>query len=167
MLLHPALQVRARAETTRMALAYGGFDWEDYTPMEYWGVSWKTAKEQGKAPFGQLPLLDVDGVLIPQTIAQSRYRFERITFCVSRIRVTVWYQKRACILTMTICLQLASSRYCLSVYLNCLGIPCSIFKTRYLKCWFFICSICIASVLFMGEFIADTISRRIACNIQK
>ena len=51
--------VRALAEPARMILEFGGVAYEDASPQQAYGVPWKDAKD--KTPFGQLPLLLVDG----------------------------------------------------------------------------------------------------------
>ena len=63
--------VRARAETARMILEYGNIKYVDKSVAQYFGAGWKDAKP--KAPFGQLPLLDVDGEAIAQSGAIVRY----------------------------------------------------------------------------------------------
>ncbi len=50
--------VRAKAEMTRLALAFGAVPYEDCSVVDYFGKPWKEAKPE--APFGQLPLLVVD-----------------------------------------------------------------------------------------------------------
>lgn len=58
--------VRAKAEMVRMALAYGGVPYEFKFPNEYFQTqNWKEAKPL--APYGQLPLLDVDGEVLAQS----------------------------------------------------------------------------------------------------
>ena len=52
--------VRARAEAARMILEYGGIAYVDRSAAQYFGRGWRDAKPE--APFGQLPLLDVDGL---------------------------------------------------------------------------------------------------------
>merc|ERR1712024_61450 len=56
-----------RAEVCRLALHLGGVEFEDKR------VDFKTFKELGKAPFGQAPILEVDGKVISQTGAIARY----------------------------------------------------------------------------------------------
>jgi len=64
--------VRAKAEPIRMCMAYAGLKWDEVSYKEYYGVeSWPEAKP--KAPFAQLPLMEVEGVLLAQTGAIIRY----------------------------------------------------------------------------------------------
>jgi len=56
-----------RAEVCRLALHLGGVEFEDKR------VDFKTFKGLGKAPFGQAPILEVDGKVISQTGAIARY----------------------------------------------------------------------------------------------
>lgn len=56
-----------RAEVSRLALHLGGVEFEDKR------IDFKTFKESGKAPFGQAPILEVDGKVISQTGAIARY----------------------------------------------------------------------------------------------
>lgn len=60
---------RGRAEATRLALAFNGVEFEDVRmpPGELF-ATWKS-----KAPFGQFPLLEVDGKYLGQSGAQLRY----------------------------------------------------------------------------------------------
>ncbi|CAM9234419.1 unnamed protein product, partial [Hapterophycus canaliculatus] len=55
-------------EPVRLALAQSGVDWEDNVIN---GDDWLVLKPT--LPFGQLPILEVDGVIIPQSLAQLRY----------------------------------------------------------------------------------------------
>lgn len=60
-----------RAEVSRLALHLGQVPFEDVrmkTPEER-----AAFKESGKAPFGQVPILEVDGKVIAQTGAIARY----------------------------------------------------------------------------------------------
>eukprot|EP00659_Diplonema_papillatum_P015226 gene15226-23256_t len=57
--------IAGRAEPTRLALKLGGIDFEDSNP------NWPEMKPK-VAPL-QLPLLEVDGKLVSQSIAQTRY----------------------------------------------------------------------------------------------
>ncbi|EOD15776.1 hypothetical protein EMIHUDRAFT_370577 [Emiliania huxleyi CCMP1516] len=63
--------VRALAEPARMILEFGGVAYEDASPQQAYGVPWKDAKD--KTPFGQLPLLLVDGKELAQAGAIIRY----------------------------------------------------------------------------------------------
>merc|ERR1711936_1245577 len=56
-----------RAEVCRLALHLGEVEFEDKR------VDFKFVKECGKAPFGQAPILEVDGKVISQTGAIARY----------------------------------------------------------------------------------------------
>jgi prostaglandin-H2 D-isomerase / glutathione transferase len=65
-------QVRAKAEPTRMALAYGGIPWIDESITSYFGEGgWPTHKP--KTPWGSVPILAVDDVEIAQTPAIMRF----------------------------------------------------------------------------------------------
>ena len=60
-----------RAEVCRLALHLGGVPFEDVrakTPEER-----EAFKNSGKAPFGQVPILEVDGKVVAQTGAIARY----------------------------------------------------------------------------------------------
>ncbi|KAJ1627303.1 glutathione S-transferase [Pavlovales sp. CCMP2436] len=68
--------VRARAEAPRMILHYGGVPYTEETCQSFFGKPWggpEGAKASGLAPFGQLPLLAVDGRVLGQTAAINRY----------------------------------------------------------------------------------------------
>jgi len=54
-----------RAEGARLILAYGGIPWEEVHP------EWPAAK--AKFPFGQVPVLEVDGKMLAQSGAIYRY----------------------------------------------------------------------------------------------
>jgi glutathione S-transferase len=59
-----------RAETSRIALFIGGVEFEDHRP------SWEEfleLKAAGELPFGQLPILKVDGEIIAQTAGIARF----------------------------------------------------------------------------------------------
>ena len=59
-----------------MILSYGGVPYTDETYQSYFGgkfSSWPEVKASGELPFGQLPVLAVDGQLIGQSGAISRY----------------------------------------------------------------------------------------------
>lgn len=60
---------RGRAEATRLALAYYGVDFEDVRlpPGELFG------KYKSVAPYGQFPVLEVDGKFLGQSGSQLRY----------------------------------------------------------------------------------------------
>ncbi|KAG5864165.1 Glutathione S-transferase, partial [Gonioctena quinquepunctata] len=60
--------ITGRAEPIRMLLSYGGLDFEDVrVSKENW------PKVKPTMPLGQLPVLEHDGKLIPQTTAICRY----------------------------------------------------------------------------------------------
>ncbi|XP_026284284.1 galactose mutarotase-like [Frankliniella occidentalis] len=59
--------VTALGEPIRFLLAYGNLDWED---IRYDDAKWAEAKT--KMPFGQMPILDVDGKIYAQSTAISR-----------------------------------------------------------------------------------------------
>eukprot|EP00118_Oscarella_pearsei_P010352 m.63120 g.63120 ORF g.63120 m.63120 type:complete len:207 (+) comp35145_c2_seq6:178-798(+) len=63
--------VRARAELARLIFAQGGVAYED---KRIAGDDWKQLKPS--TPFGQLPILEVDGVVIAQSQAINRYAAE-------------------------------------------------------------------------------------------
>ena len=59
-----------RAEISRLALFFGGIDFEDSRPSQ--GEISKM-KHDGTLPFAQLPVLQVDGKTIAQTGAIARF----------------------------------------------------------------------------------------------
>ena len=59
-----------RAETSRIALFIGGIDFEDLRPSREEIAKMRT---EGVFPFGQLPVLQVDGKTIAQTGAIARF----------------------------------------------------------------------------------------------
>ena len=59
-----------RAETSRMALFIGGIEFEDIRPSR---EEIKKMKNEGFFPFGQFPILQVDGKTIAQTGAIARF----------------------------------------------------------------------------------------------
>ena len=59
-----------RAEISRLALHLGGIDFENRHPTREEFMRWKT---DGTFPFGQVPILVVDGVTIAQTGAIARF----------------------------------------------------------------------------------------------
>jgi len=66
--------VRGRAEATRLLFKVAGVEFEDRRmTFEEWGKQKEQWKSAGKLPFGQLPLLEVDGVLLAQSIAIARF----------------------------------------------------------------------------------------------
>jgi len=63
-----------RAEVSRLALHLGNVPFEDVTDLPFKTPEERAAlRESGKAPFGQLPVLEVDGKIIAQTGAIARY----------------------------------------------------------------------------------------------
>ncbi|XP_077999274.1 hematopoietic prostaglandin D synthase-like isoform X1 [Glandiceps talaboti] len=64
------LNVRGRAETTRMILAAAGVEYDD---IRFEDDEWLKEKETGKYPFRQLPILEVDGVILAQSRAIARF----------------------------------------------------------------------------------------------
>jgi glutathione S-transferase len=59
---------RGRAEVIRLTLAAGGIKWEEVLMTD---EMWKT--EKAKTPFGQLPLMEVDGKIFAQSIALANF----------------------------------------------------------------------------------------------
>ena len=59
-----------RAEVSRLALHIGGVDFEDRRPSR---EAFRAMKAAGQLPYGQLPVLEVDGVIIAQSAAIARY----------------------------------------------------------------------------------------------
>ena len=76
--------VRAKAEMIRMALAYGNVPYVFKFPKEYFQTQdWKEAKPL--APFGQLPVLDVDGKVLAQSgslLFHSSFAYSNLLLCV-------------------------------------------------------------------------------------
>lgn len=66
--------IRARAEPIRIAFAYAGVEYEDIRitkdPAE---KEWLPFKKTGKCPFGQIPILEVDGTTLAQARTILRY----------------------------------------------------------------------------------------------
>merc|ERR1711862_708421 len=65
--------LRARGEPCRLLLAYGGIKYEDERISPPWDPTstWSTLKPT--TPFGQLPILNWDGVEICQSMACARF----------------------------------------------------------------------------------------------
>ena len=59
-----------RAETSRIALHLGGIPFEDERMSH---DQFRDLKASGKLPYGQLPILEVDGVVIAQSLAIARF----------------------------------------------------------------------------------------------
>ena len=64
--------VRAKAEMIRMCLEFAKISYEFVDAAQYFGVQW-SAGGKGQAPFGQLPLLEVDGEVLAQSGSIMRY----------------------------------------------------------------------------------------------
>ncbi|GAU92215.1 hypothetical protein RvY_04327 [Ramazzottius varieornatus] len=63
--------VRGRAEVARWILAYAGQDYLDDRVEGPQSTQWKELKD--KTPFGQLPVLEVDGKMLAQSRTIGRY----------------------------------------------------------------------------------------------
>ena len=61
--------LKGRAELSRLILAEAGVDYEDCRLER---DEWAQLKESSFAPFGQLPVLEVDGVVVAQSNSISR-----------------------------------------------------------------------------------------------
>lgn len=59
-----------RAETSRLALHIGGVEFED---VRLGRDEFRAKKESGALPYGQLPVIEVDGVMIAQSAAIARF----------------------------------------------------------------------------------------------
>ncbi len=59
-----------RAEVSRLALHLGGVPFNDVRPSR---AEFMAMKNAGELPYGQLPVLDVDGVRIAQSVAIARF----------------------------------------------------------------------------------------------
>jgi glutathione S-transferase len=59
---------KGRAEITRLVLAAGGIKWEEEVIDD---AKWKTEKE--KTPFGQLPVMEVNGKRFAQSLAMANF----------------------------------------------------------------------------------------------
>lgn len=66
---------RGFAEPTRMIFAQAGVEFEDVRMTR---ETWPALKETGKAPFGQLPILEVDGQVISQSATIMRFVAEQL-----------------------------------------------------------------------------------------
>lgn len=71
--------LRGRAEPTRIALAYAGVDYDDVRIS--WENrlegEWSEIKNSGKFPFGTVPILEVDGETLSQSMAILRFVAKR------------------------------------------------------------------------------------------
>jgi len=65
--------VRARAEAIQMVMAYGGVSCTLETVETYFGCNWDQVRARRDVPFGQLPLLVVNGQILAQSGAIVRY----------------------------------------------------------------------------------------------
>ena len=63
--------VRARAEPIRIILTLAGADWEDHRNMTDDDLD--ALNQKGICPYGQLPILEFDGVVLAQSMAILRY----------------------------------------------------------------------------------------------
>ena len=59
-----------RAETSRLALHIGGIDFED---VRLGRDDFRAKKEAGEFPYGQLPVLEVDGKVFAQSVAIAKF----------------------------------------------------------------------------------------------
>ena len=66
--------LKGRAELSRLILAEAGVDYEDCRLER---DEWAQFKERSFAPFGQLPVLEVDGVVVAQSNSISRFLARR------------------------------------------------------------------------------------------
>merc|ERR1711902_319631 len=65
--------LRARGEPCRLLLAYGGIKYEDNRIAPPWDPTSTWASLKPTTPFGQLPVLNWDGVEICQSMAAARF----------------------------------------------------------------------------------------------
>ena len=68
---------RGKAEIVRQLFALAGQKYED---VRYEQEEWKAAKAKLNAPFGQLPVLSIDGQLFSQSVSIARYLAEKFGF---------------------------------------------------------------------------------------
>uniref|UniRef100_A0A1I7TSF8 glutathione transferase n=1 Tax=Caenorhabditis tropicalis TaxID=1561998 RepID=A0A1I7TSF8_9PELO len=69
--------VRGLAEASRLLFHLAGVEFEDHR-VAFGGSEWEKLKE--KTPFGQMPVLSVDGFEIPQSAAILRYLAKKFGF---------------------------------------------------------------------------------------
>jgi len=70
--------LKARGEPTRLVFAYAGVDYEDIRiSYENQAEEWTPVKNSGKFPFGQAPVLEVEGVTLCQSMAILRFVAKR------------------------------------------------------------------------------------------
>jgi len=73
--------VRGRGEVTRLLFKVAGVEFEDKRlTFEEWGKEKENMKSAGKVPFGQLPVLEVDGTLLAQSMAIGRFVANELGF---------------------------------------------------------------------------------------
>merc|ERR1712002_1194339 len=65
--------LRARAEPSRLLLAYGGLKYEDERIPPPWEPTSTWASLKPTTPFGQLPILKWDGEVLCQSMACARF----------------------------------------------------------------------------------------------
>merc|ERR1711878_222976 len=65
--------LKARGEPCRLLLAYGGIKYEDERIPPPWDPTSTWASLKPTTPFGQLPVLNWDGVEICQSMAAARF----------------------------------------------------------------------------------------------
>ena len=65
--------LRARGEPCRLLLAYGGIKYEDERIPPPWDASGDWQKLKPNTPFGQLPILNWEGVEVCQSMACARF----------------------------------------------------------------------------------------------
>ena len=53
--------VRARAEGAKLIMEYGNIPYEEVNCVNVFGMSFQDVKKAGKLPFGQLPVLEING----------------------------------------------------------------------------------------------------------
>ncbi|XP_028401456.1 hematopoietic prostaglandin D synthase-like [Dendronephthya gigantea] len=70
--------VRGRAEKIRLLFAAGGTEYEDYRFKD--GEEFRKLKEGGTFPFGQVPVLEVDGKMLCQSMSIFRFVAREIGF---------------------------------------------------------------------------------------
>ncbi|CAH1778726.1 unnamed protein product [Owenia fusiformis] len=61
---------RGRAEAARLIFKQGGVEFDD---VRIDGEAWGAMKGTGVAPYGQLPILEVDGKVLGQSVAIARF----------------------------------------------------------------------------------------------
>lgn len=79
---------RGRAESTRWMLAANDFDFEQVLVDS--AANFAALKATGKLPFGQLPLLEIDGLCLTQSSAMIRYLARRGDLYGNTVEDAVW-----------------------------------------------------------------------------